>query len=52
MNWLHKKWVKSVAYWAGVFALMVADGSVGWDDLVIGILAIPVYFGLIWKGEI
>lgn len=52
MNWGRKKWVKSITYWAGILTLILADGSLGWDDILIGILAIPLYFKLIFWGEI
>ena len=47
MNWLHKKWVQTAAYWSLVVTLMLADGSLGWDDVVIFFVAVWGYFKLV-----
>jgi hypothetical protein len=47
VNWLHKKWVQTAAYWSLVVTLMLADGSLGWDDVVIFFVAVWGYFKLV-----
>lgn len=49
MNWFRSKWVQSVAYWAGVVGLMLADGDLGWDDVVIFFAALAGWWRLILK---
>jgi hypothetical protein len=51
MNWLRRKWVQSAAYWGGVAALMLSDGSLGWDDVAIFLVALPVYVKLILRSK-
>ena len=52
MNWIKNKWVKSIAYWGSVLAIMLADNDLGWDDFFIFWGALIVYFKLIWQGSI
>jgi hypothetical protein len=47
VNWFHKKWVQSVAYWTAVLGLMLVDGDLGWDDVVIFFVALWGYVKLI-----
>lgn len=49
MSWLRKKWVQSVTYWGAVVVLMLADGDLGWDDVVIFFVALWAYFKLILR---
>lgn len=49
MNWLRKKRVQSVGYWGAVAVLMLADGDLGWDDVVIFFVALWGYFKLILR---
>jgi Ca2+/Na+ antiporter len=51
MNWLKQKWALSVAYWAVIVGLMLADGSLGWDDVVLFFAALYGYFKLFFKAS-
>lgn len=42
-------WKKTLAYWSGVAAVMMADGDLGLDDVLIVLLAIPLYITLICR---
>ena len=44
-------WAKTLTYWTAVLAIMFSDGSLGWDDILIGIVALPLYFRFIFKKD-
>lgn len=46
-----KLWAKTLTYWTGVATVMLADGDLGWDDVLIGLVAIPLYFRFIFKRD-
>ena len=48
---MKRRWALVVAYVSGIVTLMLADGSLGWDDLIIGIIAIPVGLKLLFLGD-
>jgi hypothetical protein len=46
-----RRWPFVVTYISAVLGLMFADGSLGWDDLLIGIIALPVGLCLLFLGH-